>query len=124
MNLNHVTLPCDDLEAAVSFYRRLGFRQIVSDPPEYARFECASGATFSLHATPPTVRDSGVVVYFEVEQLDSIVHSLKAKGVAFESGPVDQPWLWHEAYLRDPAGNLLCLFHAGSNRHHPPWRLE
>lgn len=124
MNLNHVALPCDDLDAATSFYRRLGFRQIVSDPPRYARFECASAGTFSLHATPQRVRDSSVVVYFEVEQLDSIVDSLKANGVAFESGPVDQPWLWREAYLRDPAGNLLCLFRAGSNRRHPPWRLE
>ena len=37
--------------------------------------------------------------------------------------PVDQRWLWREAYLRDPAGNLLCLYCAGENRLFPPWRL-
>ena len=38
--------------------------------------------------------------------------------------PRDQPWLWREAYLRDPAGNLICLYHAGENRRNPPWRID
>jgi hypothetical protein len=25
--------------------------------------------------------------------------------------------------LRDPDGNILCLYHAGDNRRNPPWRL-
>ena len=37
--------------------------------------------------------------------------------------PTDQPWLWREAYLNDPDGNPLCLYHAGENRLNPPWRL-
>jgi hypothetical protein len=49
---------------------------------------------------------------------------LKAKGLTFEAEPVDQRWLWREAYLRDPAGNLLCLFNGGQNRRYPPWRLK
>jgi hypothetical protein len=49
MNLNQVTLPAADLEASASFYRRMGFTQIVSSP-HYARFECPEGdATFSIH---------------------------------------------------------------------------
>jgi hydroxymethylpyrimidine/phosphomethylpyrimidine kinase len=28
------------------------------------------------------------------------------------------------AWLRDPAGNQLCLFRAGENRRNPPWRLK
>jgi hydroxymethylpyrimidine/phosphomethylpyrimidine kinase len=62
-------------------------------------------------------------VYFELEELDATAQQLTAAGLPFESGPRDQPWLWREAYLRDPAGNRICLFHAGPNRHHPPWRL-
>ena len=38
--------------------------------------------------------------------------------------PQDQSWLWREAYLRDPDENIICLFHAGTNRRHPPWRLK
>jgi catechol 2,3-dioxygenase-like lactoylglutathione lyase family enzyme len=124
MNLNQVTVPCTDLEASAAFYRRLGLRQIVSSPPDYARFECPVGqGTFSLHRVPHAPGDHGIVVYFELEDLDATAAALKAAGVEFESDPRDQPWLWREAYLRDPAGNRICLFHAGENRLNPPWRL-
>ena len=126
MELNQVTVPCADLEASVAFYRRLGLRLIVSDPPDYARFECPVGnATFSLHrrARLPDADPYGIVIYFELEDLDARVEQLAAAGLAFETGPRDQPWLWREAYLRDPAGNRVCLFHAGENRRNPPWRI-
>lgn len=124
VDLNQVTVPCADLDASIAFYRRLGLRLIVHDPPDYARFTCPVGAaTFSLHrglAAPPAC---GVVVYFELHDLDPAVQQLVSAGVRFESGPRDQPWLWREAYLRDPAGNRVCLYHAGINRRDPPWRL-
>ena len=50
--------------------------------------------------------------------------ALKTAGLQFESEPQDQPWLWREAYLRDPAGNRICLFRAGANRQNPPWRMD
>jgi catechol 2,3-dioxygenase-like lactoylglutathione lyase family enzyme len=124
VNLNQVTVPCVDLDVSVAFYRRLGLRLIVHDPPDYARFECPVGdATFSLHRVPQLPDAGGIVVYFELEDLDAKVEQLRAAGLEFESGPRDQPWLWREACLRDPAGNRVCLFHAGENRHNPPWRL-
>jgi catechol 2,3-dioxygenase-like lactoylglutathione lyase family enzyme len=124
MNLNQVTVPCFDLEASVEFYRALGLRQIVSHPPDYARFECPVGdATFSLHRTSVAPQAGAVVIYFELGDLDAKVAELEAAGLQFESGPVDQPWLWREAYLRDPAGNRICLFSAGENRRNPPWRM-
>jgi catechol 2,3-dioxygenase-like lactoylglutathione lyase family enzyme len=125
MNLNQVTVPCVNLEESVTFYRRLGLRLIVHDPPRYARFECPAGdSTFSLHLADRAVSASAPVVYFEVGDLDQRVKELRAAGLVFESGPTDQPWLWREAYIRDPAGNLLCLYRAGSNRRFPPWRLS
>lgn len=124
MDLNQVTVPCIDLDASIAFYRGLGLRLIVSDPPNYARFECPVGhATFSLHRVAHLPEASGIVVYFEVDNLDSTVQQLVARGVRFEDEPRDQAWLWREAYLRDPAGNRICLYHAGQNRRNPPWRL-
>jgi len=124
MDLNQVTVPCVDLDDSVAFYRRLGLRLIVRDPPNYARFECPVGnATFSLHRALGMPSPGGIVVYFEVVDLDATVRQLETAGVHFEAGPQDQPWLWREAYLRDPAGNRICLFHAGENRRNPPWRL-
>ena len=124
MNLNQITVPCTDLEASVAFYRTLGLRQIVANPPDYARFECPDGdATFSLHrvgAAPPA---SGTVIYFEVDDVDAEIARVRGAGIAIDAEPCDQPWLWREAYLRDPDGHRICIFHAGESRHDPPWRL-
>jgi predicted enzyme related to lactoylglutathione lyase len=124
MNLNQVTVPCIALSISISFYHVLGLCQIVHSPPDYARFECpVGGATFSLHRVARVPQDHGVIVYFELEDLDASIEQLAAAGVEFESGPRDEAWLWREARLRDPAGNQICLFAAGENRRNPPWRL-
>ncbi|WP_445941154.1 VOC family protein, partial [Pseudomonas sp.] len=66
---------------------------------------------------------SQTLIYFECTELDQTVARLRAQGIAFNMLPTDQPWLWREAYLHDPDGNPLCLYHAGENRLNPPWRL-
>lgn len=124
VNLNQVTLPATDIVASVAFYRRIGFRQIV-DSPHYARFESIAGeATFSLHLADSSPTASGVVLYFETERLDDEVRRLQAAGFAFEQVPRDERWLWREARLKDPSGNLICLYWAGENRKYPPWRVK
>lgn len=124
MNLNQVTLPALDVAASVAFYRKLGFELIV-DAPHYARFKATVGdATFSVHAVDALHEAPQAVVYFECAALDEQVAALKARGVVFEQDPRDEPWLWREARLRDPAGNVLCLYHAGENRLDPPWRVR
>ncbi len=105
MILNQVTLPATDVDRSVAFYRRLGFKLIVHTTPRYARFECGEAGP-------------------ECEDLDTRVEALKSKGIVFDAGPVDQRWLWREAYLSDPDGNTICLYHAGENRLHPPWRIK
>jgi len=124
LRLNQVTLPCSDYAAAVRFYRELGLTQIVDSPPRYARFESDSGSTFSIHASTAFEPCPDAIVYFEVDDVDATVAALKSRGLAFESEPQDQEWLWREAYLRDPSGNRLCIYHAGRNRTHPPWRIS
>ena len=125
MDLNQVTLPSTDVARSVAFYRALGFTQIVSNLPSYARFECPVGAaTFSLHQVASVPEKSGVVVYFECVDLDATCRLLKDRGFIFDAAPTDQPWLWREAYLRDPDGNVICLYRAGDARRNPPWRLS
>ncbi len=95
MNLNQVTVQVADIARSRAFYGRLGLQLIVSSP-HYARFACPGGATFSIHLAG-AVQSGGASVYFECDDLDARVADLKAGGVVFESGPVDQPWLWREA---------------------------
>lgn len=123
MRLNQVTIPCHDYAASVDFYRRLGCLLIVDSPPRYARFETDAETTFSLHATDPDTPVGDVVIYFEVDDVDATVARLEAGGITFDAAPADQRWLWREARTRDPAGNRVCIYHAGNNRRFPPWRV-
>jgi catechol 2,3-dioxygenase-like lactoylglutathione lyase family enzyme len=124
MNLNQVTLPAVNVAESVDFYKRMGFELIVN-APHYARFKCPSGsASFSVHQVGGVSEPSDVVVYFEDELLDQTVKHLQAHGIEFFQEPRDEPWLWREARAKDPAGNVICLYWAGSNRLNPPWRVE
>lgn len=124
MDLNQVTVPCTDYDDSVRFYRLLGLTQIVDSPPRYARFETKAGTTLSIHSAGSSAESADVVIYFEAANVDLEVRRLKNLGLEFETAPTDQHWLWREAYLRDPAGNLLCIYHAGDNRRFPPWRIN
>ena len=125
MNLNQVTVHAIDVDASVDFYRRLGLDLIVR-APHYARFRCPQGgSTFSVHAVPALeIASCGPVVYFEVAELDETVARLQDNGIAFQQEPRDEPWLWREARLLDPSGNVICLYWAGEHRLNPPWRLR
>lgn len=117
MRFNQVAVPVGDYERCKAFYRALGLRLIVDSPGNsYARFEATDGATLSLHG------DSHAI-YFECDALDEMVDFLRVGGVEFEEPPQDKSWGWREAWLRDPAGNRVCLFHGGRNRRYPPWRV-
>ena len=123
MRLNQVTMPCTNVAESVEFYTKLGLIQIVASD-HYARFVCPDGdTTLSVHVVDEVAEDAAPVVYFECDDLDLTVRELESVGIVFDSQPTDQRWLWREARLRDPAGNEVCLYHAGENRLNPPWRI-
>jgi len=125
MNLNQVTVPSLDVEAATSFYEKLGLQLIVDARPHYVRFECPKGeATFSVHKVNSLPSGEGTYVYFELEDLDDKVDALIRLGIEFDEMPEDRSWLWREARLLDPDGNKIILYRAGENRKNPPWRVS
>ena len=125
MNLNQVTILSTDVKASVDFYKKLGLELIVDSAPRYVRFQCPEGdSTFSIHHTDELSHHSPITLYFEHEQLDEKVTELQARGIVFQSLPVDQSWLWREARLIDPDGHQLILYHAGKNRKDPPWKIN
>jgi catechol 2,3-dioxygenase-like lactoylglutathione lyase family enzyme len=124
MNMNQVTLPALNIAESISFYRKLGLKQIV-DSEHYARFECPDGdATFSIHLADASELGGNAAIYFEHEELDTLCATLKEQGILFSRMPKDESWLWREAWLEDPSGNAICLYWAGENRKNPPWRIE
>ena len=123
MNLNQVLLTVKDIKLSIEFYQKLGFNLIV-ETENYARFECLEGdATFSLYLGAPESKNNSVI-YFEHEELDALVASLKRKGIEFVQDPTYKDYLWREAMLNDPSGNEIKLYWAGENRKSPPWRLD
>jgi hydroxymethylpyrimidine/phosphomethylpyrimidine kinase len=123
--LNQVTVTGTNYERSVEFYSRLGLGQIVDSPENgYARFETAGGATFSVQIDPEEKIIATTAVYLECDDLDERVELLARSGIAFEHGPRNQPWMWREARLRDPDGNIIFLYKAGEARRYPPWRVE
>jgi hydroxymethylpyrimidine/phosphomethylpyrimidine kinase len=123
--LNQVTVTGTDYKRSVDFYRRLGLKQIVDSPETgYARFETAGGVTFSVQIDPDEKIIATTAVYFECDDLDRRVEQLARSGINFEHGPRNQPWMWREARLRDPDGNIIFFYHAGEHRRFPPWRIS
>ena len=125
MNLNQVTIPSLELEKSVAFYKTLGLHLIVDALPRYARFECPDGdSTFSIHKVDELPKGNGITIYFEDDNLDALVFTLKQKGITFNKLPEDKSWLWREAHLQDLDGNHIVLYKAGINRKKPPWRIN
>lgn len=125
MNLNQITIPSLHVGKATEFYKTLGLKLIVDALPRYVRFECPDGdATLSIHKVDELPKGNGITIYFEDENLDTLVLNLKQKGITFISHPEDKTYLWREAHLEDPDGNHIILFYAGKNRKNPPWRVN
>ena len=125
MNLNQVTIYCEKTVETVEFFKNLGLRLIVDSLPRYARLECPDGeSTLSVNIAGPVQPLNNIILYFECENLDAEVDRLKSLGLKFDEDPSDRSWLWRQAYLKDPNGNRICLFHAGENRKNPPWRVK
>ncbi len=125
MNLNQATIYSAKPIETVEFFQKLGLRLIVDSLPRYARLECPDGeATLSVNIADEAPAASQVVLYFECDDVDAEVARLKSLGLEFIQDPRDEEWLWRQAYLLDPNGNKICLFHAGENRKNPPWRVR
>ena len=125
LRLNQVTLTVRDYPKGVAFYRALGLRQIVDSPDNgYARFETGGGATLSIQCDPDEEISATTAIYLECDDLDQRVEQLARNDVVFEHGPRNQPWMWREARLRDPDGNIIFLYKAGEARRFPPWRVD
>ena len=124
LRLNQVTVTGTNYERSVDFYKRLGLKQIVDSPPNYARFEASGGVTFSVQIDAEEKILATTAIYLECDDLDVRVEQLARSGIPFEHGPRNQPWMWREARLRDPDGNIIFLYKAGEARRFPPWRIE
>lgn len=98
---------------AEAFYcRQLGFRlDSAMRPPGVAADPCYLSVERDgvwLHLSSFSGDGvAGAVVYIGVQRVDAVHAELRSRGVAIDSGPVDQSWGNREMYVRDGDGNCL-----------------
>lgn len=118
-------MPVTNMKRSIEFYSKIGLNLIVSSADNYARFEFPEGnSTLSLSLVQEIPTPQLIKIYFEVPDLDEHFSLMKSKGISFGTKPQLMPWLWKEVPLKDPDGNLIVIFEAGSNRKNPPWRIN
>ncbi|MEP6768477.1 MAG: VOC family protein [Acidobacteriota bacterium] len=99
--------------AAEEFYcGRLGFRRHFAHYLDDTRPDpCYSGISRDgvwLHVSSFSGDGvSGGVVHLEVDDVDALHAELIARGVAIDSGPMDQTWGARELYVKDPDRNTI-----------------
>lgn len=127
MKLSSIRLLVDDFRACKAFYRDvLGLKvTFESEEVEYAQFiegdvslglyarDLMAAVVGTTEAGDARSAKDTVAVIFEVEDVDATVKDMKARGAKFLGDPHDQEaWYMRVAYLRDPDGNLIEIFHS------------
>ncbi len=111
--IHQVSMRAREIERAVAFYRdALGLAFLFAAPPRLAFFDCG-GVRLMLSTPEPEFDHQGSILYFAVDDIQGMHHTLKARGVAFRTEPHKvatladrQVWL---ADFEDSEGNVLAL---------------
>lgn len=106
--------PVIDMKRAREFYEGvLGLKptMLVGEPNgmQWTEYDIANG-TLSLGAGAPDwrPRSDGCSVGLEMEDFDSAIAELKARGVNFKMEPFPTP-VCRMAFISDPDGNTICI---------------
>jgi catechol 2,3-dioxygenase-like lactoylglutathione lyase family enzyme len=101
--------------AAEEFYcKGLGFRLDFTNRPFGSPDPCYMGLVrdnAEMHVS--SFSGDGVVgsvVYLLVGDIDELHEELRRKGVAIDTGPIDQEWGNRELYVKDADGNAIRFF--------------
>ena len=108
-------LQVDDLDAALAFYRRLGFEPtfVYGEPAFYAQVRRDAGR-LNLRLTParqdaaPGETDL-LAATLAVEDAEALFAEFDGAGLAFHQPLKTEPWGARTFIVADPAGNLLLF---------------
>lgn len=92
-----------DLDAALEFYRRLGFSVRAYSGGGYG---FAKRDTIEFHLGVPTREHHPASAYLFVDDADELAAEWRAAGVEVHT-PEDTEWGQHEGALVDPDGNVI-----------------
>jgi len=113
-------IPASDLERARNFYAdTMGLTPTQEFGGEALAYRTAGGTAFNIYRTDYAGQAGHTIAQWHVDDIESEVHDLKAKGVTFEV--YDMPgvqWdgeiasiegLGRAAWFKDSEGNIMCV---------------
>jgi methylmalonyl-CoA/ethylmalonyl-CoA epimerase len=112
--IGQIAVNAHDIERATAFYRdKLGMKLLFEVPPKMSFFDCNGIRLMLSLPDKPEFDHASSIIYFNVEDIQHAVATLKARGVEFEEGPqfvadMGSYDLWMAAF-RDSENNLLAL---------------
>lgn len=112
MNLYMIELSVADWPLAVAWYRdTLGLKLLNhSETDRFALFEAGATRLALKQMEKDTPNGTGVLLAFEVSNLDAELNRLAGLGIVSESPVKISPEGYRQAIIRDPDGYRLCLF--------------
>lgn len=111
--IHQISMRVHDVDRATRFYRDLlGLPFLFAAPPGLAFFDCG-GVRLMLSTPEPSFDHPGSVLYFGVDDIQTMYESLTSRGVPFRTEPHKiatltdrEVWL---AEFGDTEGNTLAL---------------
>lgn len=111
------TIPVTDLDRSKQFYGGTLGLPLLHENPFSARYDAGAGSQLSIFKRPPT-KTEHTLAHFEVDDIETTVRDLKAKGVRFHDyadGPlkttdsIAQLGPNRSAWFTDPDGSTLGI---------------
>jgi predicted enzyme related to lactoylglutathione lyase len=111
--ISYLHIPAADVRAAAAFYGKAFAWNINNPDSDRPSFDDGTGHISGAWVTDQVVsREPGLLPYIYVDHIDETIARIVASGGEVVSGPDPEGNLWI-ATFRDPAGNVLGLWHDG-----------
>jgi lactoylglutathione lyase len=105
-----------DIKQSSEFYRDVLGMQLKHDSDDWVEFSKGTNTVLALHParkTPNTQKRTGMLVGFNVTELDDVCRELENKKVKFYKKQTEETFGKH-AIIEDPDGHLISLVELSS----------
>jgi lactoylglutathione lyase len=111
-----VILLVRDMKQSSEFYRNVLGMQLKHDSEDWVEFSKGTTTVLALHPARKahnTLKRTGMLVGFNVSDLDDVCRQLEKKKVKFYKKQTEEPFGKH-AIIQDPDGHLISLVELSS----------
>jgi predicted enzyme related to lactoylglutathione lyase len=113
--IGQIAMVVKDVARATAFYRETLGMKFLFEFPGLAFFDCGGVRLMLSKAEKPEFDHPGSVLYFKVNDIDTVHRDLVSRGVNFVDAPhliakMPDHELWM-AFFNDTEGNTLALMH-------------